>query len=233
MSAGHRAMTMFGLLADQPKYADIIEPFVALAPTVFYSNVTTSLRLIFPLVLPLSNVNEGILYSDESRYLLRRICTPTQVQKDFCTSVLFSIIGHDEKGLEEERLATFLHHAPSGSSFKNFIQYAQNHYAINKFIRYNFGTTKNRKVYGRPTPPEYNITRIRSKTIAIFAADNDFLADPRDVDNLIATLRPKLHEFVNMTEVRPQWNHIDFLHHIRSGVLINPRITKVLSQFIT
>lgn len=225
------AMTMFGLLASRPEYAEIIEPFIAMAPTVFYSNVTSSLNLIFPAVLPASNVNAGLLYNDQTRYLIRQICDPTQAQLDFCVSVLFSIFGANPRGLQEERLPTFLHFVPAGTSLKNFIQYAQNHYAINKFIRYDFGTSKNQEVYGQPTPPEYDITQIRSKSIALFAADNDLLANPKDIENLVATLGPNLYEFVNMTEVRLQWNHIDFLHHIRSGVLINPRITKVLDRF--
>lgn len=86
--------------------------------------------------------------------------------------------------------------------------------------------------YGQLQPPEYDLTRIRSKSIVIFAADNDYMAGPKDVANLIARLRPKLHRFVNMTEVRAKWNHIDFLHHVRSGVLINPRIDSVLREFI-
>lgn len=37
---------MFALLASQPKYNDIVKPFIALAPVAYISHVSTAIRWV-------------------------------------------------------------------------------------------------------------------------------------------------------------------------------------------
>lgn len=131
------AMTMFALQSDQPEYADVIELFIAMAPTVLINNLTSPLhRLLFKVAIPFPNTNAPLApIGALGRYVFDKICPYTRIQREQCTKGLFLFTGPDDEGFQQERMGTFLHHAPSGSSFKNYVQFAQNFYSVNKFIQ--------------------------------------------------------------------------------------------------
>lgn len=222
---------MFGLQADHPEYADIIEPFVAIAPTVSLGNVDTFLsRYIYKLWLLLPYSNMGLYFSDLSLYLLRQLCGKTSVQRYICTRyVLFPIFGPDQPGFEVERIPTYLHHTPSGASMKNVVHYPQLH-SGKKFVRFNLGPAGNRVKYGTDSPPEYDLRRIKSKWIVLVTADTDYLANPRDIRTLIANLTVKPYRWFNITKEVRQFSHISFAYHKRAGVLVNRHVAGVLDE---
>lgn len=227
------AASMFGLQADHPEYADIIEPFIALGPTPYLGKVdTVASRYLYPFFLPFNHANMGLYFSDLSRYLLRQLCAPTSIQRQLCAQlVLFPTFGPDRKGFEVDRIPTYMHHTPSGASMKNVVQYPQQHYA-NKFRRLDLGPAGNRLKYGRDDPPEYDVSRIRSESIVLFTADTDYLANPRDINTLVTKLQVKPYRWFNITEDEPhEFSHISFVYSKKAGTLINERVFGVLEEF--
>lgn len=70
---------------------------------------------------------------------------------------------------------------PAGGGWRNQWHYFQNiHLSTQQFQRFDFGSTKNKELYGTSTPPEYDLSKI-DFPIAIFSGSLDRLADPKDV----------------------------------------------------
>ena len=75
-----------------------------------------------------------------------------------------------------------LRHNPSSTSVKTLIHFAQ---LINvpvdqqKFSPFNYGTEKNKVIYGTEEPPEFDLTKIKTKVVLIQGSD-DGLVNSQD-----------------------------------------------------
>jgi len=89
--------------------------------------------------------------------------------------------GGDSDVDDMTRVPVFMSGLPSGSGYKNFVHYGQLiHTETEAFRRYDHGTSENQKLYVQPTPPDYEIAKIKYP-IAMLAGTKDVLADPEDV----------------------------------------------------
>jgi gastric triacylglycerol lipase len=74
----------------------------------------------------------------------------------------------------------------AGTSTKNLLYFRQ--LAINnRFERYDYGKALNLRIYGKPTPPEFDLGKI-DIPVYFIAGNEDLLADPVDVNALVAGL---------------------------------------------
>ena len=55
--------------------------------------------------------------------------------------------------------------------------------------------------------------------VALYYGENDWLADPKDVENLI----PKLQNLIHSAEI-PKWNHLDFIWGLDAATLVYKEI---------
>jgi lysosomal acid lipase/cholesteryl ester hydrolase len=95
-----------------------------------------------------------------------------------------------------------------------------------KFCRYDFGSSEaNLNVYNSTSPPEYDLSKV-SVPVALFWSDNDWLADPRDVDFLSTNL-PNI--VLNRRIPMPKFNHIDFLWGLDADTLVYKEIISLLN----
>lgn len=79
--------------------------------------------------------------------------------------------------------------------------------------------------YKQLSPPDYNLNNIRAP-IALYYAQADWLADPKDVDALSKLLPNVVHKYLVPHE---KFNHIDFLYAIDVQKLVNDEIVKMLN----
>lgn len=230
---GHSQGTamMFGLLSDQPDYADIVEPFVALAP-VAYVNNSISPAKYFAIYTPVfEHVNLWFATSNVAvRYLAPLVCGPEVIRKDVCANIIFLSTGFDWDELDESRVAAYLKHMPSGTSVKNIAHYGQE-VISGRFAHFDHGILGNQMAYGQTRAPDYDLSKIRSKSMVLFVAENDWLASPKDVARLRNALTVEPYRVYNMTEFVPKWNHIDFVYAKHAGELVNTRIIEVFDHF--
>ena len=77
-----------------------------------------------------------------------------------------------------------LGHTPAGASTRTVLHYAQ---LVNsgKFCKYDFGRQENMKRYGTPTPPEYDLSKVKTP-VTLMWGENDWLADPRVSKNSVS-----------------------------------------------
>ncbi|WP_395239503.1 hypothetical protein, partial [Salmonella sp. s54412] len=99
----------------------------------------------------------------------------------------------------------YLAHTPAGTSVKDVAHFAQM-YKSKTFQMYDYGWRyKNQKHYGMNTPPRYDVSKIKVP-IALFSADQDWLATPKDVSLLVRKLRT-----VVFRKKIKKWDHLDFI----------------------
>lgn len=220
-----------GLLADRPEYADIMEPVVLLAP-VAYTNHCISPVKYFAVYTPIfQHINMWFGSSNMAvRYLAPIVCGPEVIRRDICANIVFLSTGFDEAQFNETRVSAYLAHMPSGTSVKNVAHWGQS-VLSGRFAHFDHGLLGNQVRYGQAKPPDYDLAKIRSRSLALFIAENDWLASPKDVARLRADLKVTPYMVANLTEYQPKWNHIDFVYGKDAGELVNTRILDVFSHF--
>lgn len=97
-------------------------------------------------------------------------------------------------------------HAPAGASLKQLYHFGQL-IKSDRFCQYNYGKIINQDVYGRDTPPDYNLKNCIAK-IAIIYSDADVLIPVEDVLRLTKILPnvSRVHRVADKT-----FNHMDFM----------------------
>lgn len=91
---------------------------------------------------------------------------------------------------------------------------------------YDYGSAKeNKKHYNQTSPPEYNLNRV-NVPIALYWAQNDWLADPIDVQYL----KKKLPNIVDELNIQ-FYNHLDFVWAINAKSVLYDRMIKLMLKF--
>ena len=229
---GHSQGTliMFGLLSQQAKYNDIVKPFIALAPVTTVGNAATPLKHLarIPFINNLLERIGGAFLPNGSliKTIADKLCNSNI--KGICSNIMFMVNGFSEAQLNQSRIAVYASHAPAGTSTKNIAHFGQL-VKCGKFAKYDFGSSKNKDVYGSQVAPEYPLQNIRSSDIALLSSDNDWLASPADVNLLVRKLNGKLIEDYKIPI--KGWNHLDFLIGRDAGVVVNRKILHILRPY--
>lgn len=228
---GHSQGTliMFGLLSTRPEYQAKVNKFLALAPVARCNHIHTSFRHLSKVYFLFSWLNKVkgpfLLSTSTKRYITRFICNSPV--RTLCSNLLFAISGFSPDNLNVSRMGVYSHEYPGGTSMKNMVHWLQG-VRSGEFKKFDYGSTKNVQVYGRPTPPPYQLGRINDTKIYLFSAVNDWLAPPEDVDFIRETIGTKLE--LDYVVPDAQFNHNDFLFSINAGKLVNRKVYEVLKD---
>eukprot|EP01089_Gocevia_fonbrunei_P006698 TRINITY_DN1755_c0_g1_i3.p1 TRINITY_DN1755_c0_g1~~TRINITY_DN1755_c0_g1_i3.p1 ORF type:complete len:149 (+),score=25.62 TRINITY_DN1755_c0_g1_i3:405-851(+) len=129
--------------------------------------------------------------------------------------------------LNVSRIAYYLSEEPNPTSVMNMVHWSQG-VSINKFQRFDYGHAGNMQHYGQSTPPQYDISKFPTNLpLALFTGGNDYLADPKDVAQLLAQL-PKAPVLVHN---EPTYAHVDFLWAPDAHIKIYPVMLNLLKQY--
>lgn len=201
---------MFGLLATQPKYNDIIKPYIAMAPVTTVGNVKSPIRFLAknPILLEYFKYKGGCFLPPAKyvKYIADRVCPGAF--GSLCEDLMFLFSGFDGKEMNKTRTPVYVSHTPAGTSAWDIVHWAQ---SVNsrRFSKFDYGSKMNRIKYNSDKPPEYKLKKITNKYIALFSAQNDWLADPDDVQALRDALCVDLIE--DYVVPFKEWNHLDFI----------------------
>jgi len=219
---GHSQGTLQAFIAFQNEsIAERISLYVALAPIAYLGNISGALRkladlpdkliykmfgdLEFPSNITKSHLEFGTLCSNDLA---------------LCTDFFCTIYGCDPQNWNHSRYGVVATHNPAGSSVKNMIHFAQM-VRSDKYQAYDYGTIGNLEHYHTPNPPQYNLSLVLAKSIAIFHGGNDVLADPDDVAVLLKDLP---QESIIYTNYQANYSHNDFTWGLNAHALIYPSI---------
>lgn len=223
-------LVMFGLLATQPKYNDIIKPFIALAPVTSVdeaSSPITHLAYIKPLLHIVRAIDGEFLPANPLiDFIAKHVCDSQA--KDICSNLFFLISGFDQYQWNDTRVYVYTTGQPAGTSSKNVVHFAQN-VRSGIFRKFDYGHLGNLKRYRSLHPPRYQLENITCKDIALYSSLNDWLATPKNVDRIRSGLRVKLMD--DYMVPFKKWNHVDFILAMEAGKYINKRILDTLATY--
>lgn len=172
-----------GLIEKYDFYKNNIKLFVALAPVVRLNNLKSNLlkfikKTSIHRILKKIGIYEILPYSKRKCNLLSYM----QQNASSITNFFIKLISDSdsEKCNDKIALSKYLKIYPCGTSLKNLTHFIQ---IINskKFQYYDYGKNINSQIYNYPTPPEYNLKKIKDIPIFIICGDKDKIANYDDV----------------------------------------------------
>lgn len=225
------AATMFGLLSEKPEYNNKISLFAAMAPAVRTHNMTSQIRHILPLMDEFAALaalfgRYDFLYHDRMiDFIVTTMCR-YRVSRAICPWVINFVSGQQTRPINATRLPVFLKDTPSGTSFKNMIHMAQV-YETGRFGKFDYGAERNVQVYGKATPPEYDLRRV-SAPVALFWTQADALVS---ADHM-AILREKLPNLVlDFRVADDRFSHQEFAIGVTAKEAVYDGLVDVMKRF--
>ncbi|XP_049535775.1 lipase 1-like [Anopheles darlingi] len=211
---GHSQGTtaFFVMTSMRPEYNEKVIEMQALAPVAFMEHMRSPLLRLMTRFLNTLNVLFNLFGIAEFlpntpilQEVATHICPPTATT-NLCMHLLFLLSGYDPNQLDPTLVPILLGHTPAGAATKQVVHFAQG-VRSKRFMHYDYGKLRNLGIYGKMSPPEYNLTQI-SVPIVMYYGLNDLLAAPQDVHRLAVSL-PNLQQLVQVNHDR--FNHLDFL----------------------
>lgn len=233
---GHSMGTtmLFAMLSLRPEYNSKIRAVMALAPVAYMSKVKSPIRLLAPfskdveMIAKFLGANEFLPQNKILQFLAKYGCELTDAERYICENTVFVLCGFDKAQYNETLMPVIFGHTPAGTSTKTVVHYAQEIHEKGNFQYFDYGTKENMVRYGQENPPNYQLQNI-STPIALFYAQNDWLAGPEDVSLLF----DKLHRStIGMFKVPfDSFNHVDFIWGKDAPALVYSKMLEVMSRF--
>lgn len=207
--------------------ASMVNLFIAMAPVAYTHHVRSLLlqaaaHLDLPELISMLGLKEFDLVKAVQK-LLPGICYEDPAA---CEDILALIVG-PSTNLNKTRMDYYFNYEPNPTSVLDIIHWAQG-VDLEKFQKMDYGKAGNMKHYGQSTPPQYNLSQFpNTLPFALFTGGNDYLADPKDVSTLVASLpsSPVLLHF------EPTYAHMDFLWAEDAHVKIYPLVVELCKKY--
>ncbi|XP_055902274.1 lipase 3-like [Eupeodes corollae] len=212
---GHSQGTtvLFVMTSMIPSFNKKIKSAQLLAPVAWMNNIRGPFVDLITPFLGLPNGFVELFGSMEflpNNMILRalgdQMCKEDSIIQEFCSNVIFLICGWDKNSFNKSLMADIIDTHPAGASVNQVMHFLQEHLS-GKFRQFDYGFLRNIVVYGRFTPPEYNLSKVKVP-IFLYYGDNDYLSHPVDVHRLMSYL-PNLKKAFRVPD--KDWNHLDYL----------------------
>ncbi|XP_013111658.2 lipase 3 [Stomoxys calcitrans] len=236
--AGHSQGTTayFVMMSERKEYNDKIKSAHMLAPCAFFEHATSAVfKILRPLVGKPGGMWNQVLGNMEflplNRFINRLSDTACGLEPSMqflCKDMWLLFAGDGYKNTNLTALQELLETHPGGASSNQGIHYVQlSGHNAGRFCQMDYGEKKNNKLYGQPTPPEYNLENIMAPTY-LYSSNNDGLCNPKDVDTLASKA---IHLAGHYHVPDPTFNHLDFIvaKHMREMVN-DPVIENILKH---
>eukprot|EP00475_Leptophrys_vorax_P009321 TRINITY_DN1617_c0_g1_i4.p1 TRINITY_DN1617_c0_g1~~TRINITY_DN1617_c0_g1_i4.p1 ORF type:complete len:402 (+),score=81.24 TRINITY_DN1617_c0_g1_i4:1184-2389(+) len=232
---GHSQGTLqaFGGLAYDVEMQKKVNLFVALAPVAFVYNidsllVTATARLNVDQLIQKFGFKE-FLPSTDFIHEVAKLCDHT-ILRSVCFDVFYQLKGKNPTeghNLNMSRFELITWNFPAGTSVKNMAHWGQI-VRVNRFGMYDYGSDGNMLKYGQASPPDYDLTKIKTPT-ATFVGGYDVLADPMDAEKLEAILSN--NGALVLAHKEESYDHADFIVGIDAHERVYPIVLQLLEQY--
>ena len=231
---GHSQGTLIFFISymNNPEFLENnIAKFVALGTVPNINNAPHILIKIFQKsrILNLIPIKNFLAFPKEANKVIVPFCTSKA--KFLCNSILsLAFSGLKETGrIDYERLGKniFLYD-PAGTSLQNMKHWIQI-YTAQRLQKYDYGKSKNKKIYGTENPPVYDTTKFKKYSIPslMTTSDGDPFANPKDTLEFIDIIENKT--IVNILSLS-NYNHLDYHWSDAAVVEVFPKILNFLDQ---
>lgn len=223
--------SMFALMSMEPEYADIVQPFLALAPVTYWDHVSSALRLLAPAEPMIRRMPGEFIISKRMVNLFLPPTCRLPLAPYICSTGLFLVVGFDYSHMNMSRTPVYASYVPSGTSNWQLCHFLQLSNQGN-FSKFNYGEDGNLEAYNSTTPPLYPLHRIPSHAkIGFYAGNHDAFGNAQDVDRLRQVLTKRAGiKLIDDYLVPVNWNHLDFLWGMGVGELVYRRLIERLDE---
>lgn len=226
---GHSQGTLqaFALFSQNQEIAKKVKLFAAMGPVTTISYIESPIKYLSVFSDQLAFDIFGrkdFLPSDLIIKVLGDTVCKEPVTRWICDDILFLLGGYDISNFNTTRLPVYISHTPAGTSVQNMVHFSQL-YRSKKFQMFDYGSPQQNKLhYNQTTPPLYNVSNMKTPVV-LFWGDKDWLADPKDVREMI----PKLYRLVGNYEIK-NWNHLDFIWGIDAANVVYKKLISIIKN---
>ncbi|CAG9764521.1 unnamed protein product [Ceutorhynchus assimilis] len=197
------------MMSERPEYNDKISSMVSWAPVTEMSQTNNKLINLLRDVPVLEEIGDtirwnAVLQHEKIGNLYKGLCKLS----DTACSLVFRLLGQSLQrmpniAMKQKILSNF----PAGTCKKELLHYVQG--ARDGIFRpYDYGMKQNLKVYGKPSPDPYNLSKVRCN-MTLFYGDADDLVNN---DKLLNYVIPELtNANVETVPLASEFNHLDFI----------------------
>ena len=193
---GHSQGTtiMFAALSEkEPSVLKYLNKFVALAPVAWVQHIKSG-----PMWLMAHSTLANMLVKYGINQFLPANFRESQMGHLFCkvfsaecANFLKFLVGADPDYDNSKQFNLILEHEPGGTSVMDAMHWRQQVLSA-RFCKYDYGVDGNLQHYGRPSPPDYNVSNI-DVPVYLFLGKSDSLVDTRDTQMLLDNLKNSPH----------------------------------------
>jgi lysosomal acid lipase/cholesteryl ester hydrolase len=189
---GHSEGTtqMFAQLSDNPEFMNKIHIFIALAPVTSVAHIENGLFQMLAKSSLLNMLNflhvDEFMPATDTANLFYYSC---KILNLVCSSVIEFFADMEIEEDNTDRFDVILAHETGGTSTLNMVHWMQlvNYKNPQAFKKFDYGESVNMSVYGRSTPPDYDLSKVPGP-IAMFLGVDDRLATPKDSDWMLSQI---------------------------------------------
>jgi lysosomal acid lipase/cholesteryl ester hydrolase len=219
--------TMFGLLSSKPEYNAKVRPYIALAPLVRYTHTRSYMRWFPGFICHTVGAMNGRGMNTETFGPIFSGHPLENVVQKLAHLFAFCVFGFDWGQYDENRLEVVYSHPVGDFSWKTFRHHTQLFYGT-KFVKYNYGTRTNRKIYGQVEPPEYRLRNITCQQVCLIHGPNDKVTAKEDIDYIRNSMTVPI--LVDHQIPYEKWNHTDFHFAKECGKYVNDKVLSILDS---
>nr|ACI15903.1 carboxylic ester hydrolase [Bodo saltans] len=222
-------MGFAGFSTWNPEYAKKVDVFVALAPACRVGQTTSFLiKLLADLDVDAIFEIFGLKEFLANDWLLRQIASFCGDLGGICPDILDIIVGDgNPANINQSQIDTILRYDPGGTSVNNMVHWAQE-VRSGEFQAHDYGSVQNQVFYNSTTAPKYNLSAMQGPPTFIFSGSNDALADPQDVEWIVASLPASV---MKGSTVINGFAHMDFVWGLDAYSLLYPQILQLIEQY--
>ncbi|XP_075530048.1 lipase member M-like [Dermacentor variabilis] len=213
------------LFSTRPEYNDKVDILIGYAPVANVSHFRFPFPELFafadPIFLLLDPLgNSGYFHLPQAlRQVIQAICN--MFKGEPCSLFLTLTLLSSPEQSNKTRMSVLLSHFLIGTSYQNLRHIVQM-YRSKNFLMYDYGSSKNKELYGQRKPPAYPVERT-TVPVALFSSEGDTLGNPEDVYALVDSLGSAL--LFNSVLPPKNFRHVDFAFGYKaSGFLHGPMI---------
>lgn len=154
----HKLLKMFMLLAPAHILSNMVSPYRAFAP---YADLILSIIRQYGAMRIVSQ-------AEPSRKVVAQTCLESPEMMRLCMQVYNLFYGPNTQ-IAPESIPVYFNQIPGGTSIK-VLRHAAD--LITSFRMYNYGYNLNKKIYGSPVPPLYDVSKIKTPTYIMVARED-------------------------------------------------------------
>ncbi|XP_065290922.2 uncharacterized protein [Dermacentor albipictus] len=223
-------MSSLVLFSTKPEYNDKVDILIGYAPAANVSHFRFPFPELFafadPIFLLLDPLgNSGYFHLPQAlRQVIQAICN--MFNGEPCSLFLTLTLLSSPEQSNKTRMSVLLSHFPIGTSYQNLRHIVQN-YRSKNFLMYDYGSHKNKELYGQKKPPAYPVERI-TVPVALFSSEGDTLGDPDDVSALVDSLGSAL--LFNSILPPKNFRHVDFPFSYKASAFLHGPMIDTLEE---